>query len=153
MARLRIVHVTMRSAANQAKTKGVDVVDLLRELLARGDNDAVIELVVKLMATHEKQLLSMFEKARKQSTKNEGTSSAQLTFLVDELKKLAASSPDEATAKLAAVAPVPSPAEGPQYGPKRPPPRRRPLPDLPHVDNEIKKALSPPEVEGHGEDD
>lgn len=124
--------------AKQPDTKSVDVLDALRELLAAGNNDGVIELVAKLMATHEKQLRSMFEKARKQSTKNEGTSSAQLSLLVDAMKKLAAESPDEATANLAAVAPVPPPPDGPQYGPKRPPPRRRPLPDLPHVDNLIK---------------
>lgn len=124
--------------AKEPDTKSVDVVDLLKEMLAAGNSDGVIELFVKLMATHEKQLRSMFEKARKQSTKNEGTSSAQLSLLVDALQKLAAESPDEATAALAAVAPVPPPALGPQYGPKRPPPRRRPLPDLPHVDNLIK---------------
>lgn len=124
--------------AKQPNTKSVDVLDALRDLLAAGNNDGAIELVAKLMATHEKQLLSMFEKARKQSTKNEGTSSAQLSLLVDAMKKLAAESPDQATAALAAVAPVPPPVTGPQYGPKPPPPRRRPLPDLPHVDNEIK---------------
>lgn len=128
----------MTSAARKPKTKSVDVLDLLRELLARGDKDGVIELVVKLMSTHESEMLSMFERARKQSTKNEGVSGAQLSFLVDELKKMAAESTEQANATLAAVAPVQPPPDGPQYGPKRPPPRRRPLPDLPHVDNEIK---------------
>jgi hypothetical protein len=124
VTRLRIVARTMARAAKKTSggTKSVEVIDLLRELLKRGDNDGVIELVTKLMATHEDQLRSMFERARKQSTKNEGTTSAQLSFLVDELKKMAAESPDDANAKLAAVAPVPPSAMGPKYGPSR---RRR----------------------------
>jgi transposase len=127
----------VRAAKRKPSSKSVGMIDVLRELLARGDNDGVIDLVTKLMATHEDQLRSMFEKARKQSTKNEGTSSAQLTFLIDEMKKMAATSTDEATTNLAAVAPVPAPTKQ-RYGPKPPPPRRRPLPNLPHVDNEIK---------------
>jgi len=52
----------MRSArAKQPDTKSVDVLDLLKEMLAAGNSDGVIELVMKLMATHEKQLRSMLD--------------------------------------------------------------------------------------------
>jgi transposase len=135
---MRIVRAPMSSTQQETSTKEVEVIDLLRQLLARGDHDGVIDLVLKLMSTHEKQLRSLLERARKQSTKNEGTSSAQLSLLVDALKKMAAETPDEANAALAAVAPVPPPPPGPKLGPKVRPPRRRSLPPLEEVDNPIK---------------
>lgn len=133
----------MRSARQpKTKTKTVDVLDALRELLARGESNAVIELVAKLIASHDKEMMSLLERARRQPTKNEGVSGAQLSLLVEELKKMALDSTADANAALAAVAPVPPPAPGPKLGPRQPPPRRRPLPNLPHVDNEIKVPVS-----------
>ncbi len=137
--RLRNVLVTMSSTAQRFKKGTSDVIDVLRELLARGDSDAVIQLVTKLMSTHDKQLREMFESARRRSTKNEGIDSKQLSMLVDELTKMAEQTAKDANDKLAAVAPVPPPAAKPQNEPRAPPPRRRPIPEhLPRVDNEIK---------------
>ena len=72
----------MVSAVNQqSESVSGSVIDVLRALLTKGDNDAVVALFTKLLSTHEKQLLSMFEKAKKKSTQNEGVDTAQLLSL------------------------------------------------------------------------
>ena len=119
------------------QTASSDVGAVLRSLLERGDNDAVIALFTKLMATHTKQLRALIESARHRSTKNEGVDTAKLLQLFGELTKIPDLPTNEADDQLKTRVGTPTP-EGPKHGPPKPPPRRRPIPaNLPRVPNEI----------------
>ena len=128
----------MTTAAKRSKRKSRDVLDVARELLSSGDNDAVIELIEKLLASHAEQLRALVHDAgrRQRGRKNEGVSSAQLTMFLEELAKQEAEATAEADDKLRGAAPV-TPKEKTTKA-KKPPPRRRPIPpDLPRVRNDI----------------
>ncbi len=131
----------MTSAAPTTNTQqpaSLDVFAVLRSLLAQGDNDAVIALFTKLLATHTQQLRDAIESARRRSTKNEGVDTATLLQLFKQVEQLPPELPTtEADAKLKdRVGDVE--IDKKKHGPPKPPPRRRPIPpELPRVLNEI----------------
>lgn len=121
--------------------EGGDVVAVLRGLLAAGDFDAVIALFTKLQSTHKRELeKALTASGKKTSTRNEGVSTEQLALLFARLKEGQDARPSTVEADTKMDEHVPPPAPGPdgkKHGPRRRPPRRRPLPDLPVVPNVI----------------
>jgi len=75
------------------------VLTLLKSLLEKGDNDAVLALVSKLLSSHNRQLKEALLKQR-QSVKNEGVSSDQLVLLFKQLEAVVEQSDNSADQKL-----------------------------------------------------
>jgi transposase len=115
------------------------VLEVLRELLAQGLTEEVLEVVAKLVARNnelEKQLAELYRRGRK----NEGVSSAQLLLLLEELNKAPDESRQEADKKLREASGIDEKATPPAQSEKskKQPPSRRPLPqNLRRVDNTI----------------
>lgn len=116
------------------------MLQMLRELLAEGRTDDVLEVFRQLVtrnAALERRLAQLLARGRK----NEGISSAQLRLLLDELVPADDEALREADQKLKTVAAPPEtkPAEEAQTEkPRKQPPHRRPLPaNLRRVDNPI----------------
>ena len=115
-----------------------EVIDMLRELLSEGRDDAVVELVSKLVARNtdlEKRLFELLGHRRK----NEGVSNAQLHLFVDALTAAAEPELAEADAKLREVSGIDTPPDPERKTKAAPqPPLRRPPPEsAPRVENTI----------------
>jgi transposase len=115
-----------------------EVLDMLRELLSEGRDDAVVELFSKLVERNtdlERKLAEILSRRHK----NEGVSKAQLHLFVDALTTAAEPDLAEADAKLRAASGIDAPPDPERQTKALPqPPLRRPLPaNMPRVDNPI----------------
>jgi transposase len=127
------------AVANAAKTeRRGPVLDVLKELLADGDGEAVLAIFSKLVARNtelERRLADLLSRGRK----NEGVSTAQLLLLLDGLATQPTPAADvaEADAKLREAAALAPKAD--EVLVKRQPPLRKPPPaNLPRVENPIR---------------
>jgi transposase len=114
------------------------VLDVLKELLAQGLDDAVIELVKSLVARN-KELETLLAKLRERKNHGERVSAAQLDMF---LAKLDGQTPEgalaEANKKLEETAKKNGGRPDTPTKPPKQPPVRRPIPpELPRVENPI----------------
>jgi transposase len=124
----------------QPKQHRGPVLDVLRELLSEGRNDAVLELVQKLVA-HNEELTRRLAELSQRRKKGEGVSSAQLSLLLDDLKPEQDKTLDEANKALEdAAAPNEDKAPKTEKPPKQPRTRQAPPKNLRRVDNPINVA-------------
>ena len=113
--------------------------EVLRELLAGGDTDAVIALVAKLVARNS-DLERRLADAMNRGHKNEGVSTTQLLLMLDELAAAPGPELDAANQQLRQASGIDEKATEAEETepPKRQPPLRRPLPStLRRVENPI----------------
>jgi transposase len=136
---------TSRASSSSSEKRG-PVLEVLRELLAEGQDGAVLALVSKLVARNgelERRLAQLLSRGHK----NEGVSTEQLKLFLDALDAKAerddAAAPpdlDEANAELRDASGIDesSRAESTTEKPARQPPLRQPPPaHLPRVENPI----------------
>lgn len=117
-------------AASTTNEQRGPVLDVLRDLLERGQLDAVLELVAKLVARNS-ELERKLADLRSSRRTNEGVSSAQLALLLEALSPSGDATRDEADTKLRDVAAKAAPErkdEGthPRLGSRRSASRCRP---------------------------
>lgn len=115
------------------------MLDVLQELLAGGDTEAVLALVRKLVARNA-ELERRLADAMSRGHKNEGVSTAQLLLLLDQLGASPTSELDAANRQLRQASGIDErQAEEPEAeSPRKQPPLRRPLPpSLRRVPNPI----------------
>jgi len=144
----------MTTTTTTCEVETRSVAETLRGLLASCDaasTAAVVQFVERLQDAHHAQLRAAIEAARRGNPKNESVSRAQLDLLVRQLEEAqaAAASADAevgdteesptstADQKLRGAAALPPKPD--ETKPRKPPPRRRPLPpELPRIDNFIR---------------
>lgn len=141
-----------KAASKTIEQRG-PVLDVLRDLLERGQLDAVLEIVAKLVARNS-ELERKLAEIRSTRRPNEGVSSAQLALLLEALVPSDDAQRDEADAKLRDAASSAAPEREPEgTRPPRQPPVRKPLPaNLRRVPNPIlvpQKDRACPRCGGH----
>lgn len=129
----------MQTARATGDWKG-DVLSVLRQLVADGNRDAILELVGKLVKRNVELERMLAETTSGRGRKNEGVSTAQLELLLEALAQeegedLRAASEKLEAAALAAKQKVA--AESAEKPAKQPPLRRPPPPELRRVINKI----------------
>lgn len=87
------------SSADNDRARRRSVLDVVRTLLATGEDDAVLELVSKLVAHNEELVRRLADRLQRRS-KGEGVSSAQLTMLLDALQPASDAELQQASAAL-----------------------------------------------------
>lgn len=117
----------------------LSVLEVLRELLKEGKNDAALDLVAKLVARNadlEKRLAQLNDKQKR----GEGVSTAQLHLFLKALNLDADKAIADANKRLSDAAPLPPPKDDDPPRPPKPPrnDRRPPSPNLRRVENLIK---------------
>lgn len=78
---------TTESASGTAKLSG-DVLSVVRDLLAEGRGDVVLDIMQRVLSENE-QLKRLLAERKLHRNKGEGVSSAQLTLLLDALEQVA----------------------------------------------------------------
>ena len=118
-----------------AELKG-SVLEVLRELLAGGQDEEVVALVAKLVSRNE-ELEKLLATARLSKKKGEGISREQLDLFLDKLREQAQGELEQANRDLEASAKQHGGRPEPEKPPKQPA-LRRPIPgNLPRVENPI----------------
>jgi transposase len=112
------------------------VLEVLRDLLDEGRDDAVLELVGKLVARNE-ELELLLATIRERKNRRERVPSDQLDLFLDKLRDECDEQLKRANAELEQTAKEHSGRPKPEKGPKQPPVRRPPPPGLRRVDNPI----------------
>lgn len=123
--------------ASTDERKGA-VLAMLRELLSEGRDEAVVELVSKLVAKNsdlERRLAEVLSRRHK----NEGVSREQLNLFIDALTTAAEPDLAEADTKLRDASGIDTPPDPDRQtkAPPQPPLRRPPPANMPRVDNPI----------------
>jgi len=112
------------SKTDETQQRRGPVLEVLRELLAGGENDAVVELVTKLVA-HNEALLRKLTELADHRKKGEGVSSDQLKLLLSELQPEQNKDLEQANTELRKEAGLDNEGDG-----KEPPKRKRRQPRL-----------------------
>jgi transposase len=127
---------TSRRGAKQEQALSGSVLDVLRELLGRRQDAAVVALFEELVSRNN-ELELLVGKLREGKNRGEHVSSAQLDLFLDKLKAQAGGELDAANAKLAEAA-KDNGGRPEQSKPPKQPPVRRPLPPgLRRINNPI----------------
>jgi len=129
-----------KTNASETETRRSEVLDVLRALLDERRDDAVVELVSKLVTENsdlQRRLAELLIRRRK----GEGVSSAQLQLFLAELAAEGDETLDGANEKLKKAAGLDEKEASEKKKPPRQPRCRRPAPpDLRRIDNPIKVA-------------
>src|SRR5262245_25835400 len=95
--------MSQTQSASRSKLRRGPVLEVLRDLLAKGERDAVLELVSKLVDRNS-ELERKLAEVRSPRRANEGVSAEQLMLLLEGLASSGDEQRDEADRKLRAVA-------------------------------------------------
>ena len=114
------------------------VLEVLRDLLAKGRNDEVLQLVAQLLLRNGELEKKLAKRRLDAANASEGVTSDQLELFLQAIQQQAQQSLQEASDKLEGAAKPPEKPPAPPKPPK-PAPARRPIPDgLRRVDNVIR---------------
>ncbi len=128
---------TAKSAENAKGEIRGEVLDVLKQLLANGRNDDVLELFAKLVARN-KDLELLLAKLREAKNRGEHVAPGQLDLFLAQLKdQTPAGTLADANKKLEQTAEQHGGRNDPPKPPKQPPVRRPPPPGLRRVENLI----------------